>query len=88
MTVNTMSSAPANTTHDSTCDDYEEAADQQTEAFLASCMYDTTTDTDDGYTSSGDGPVQITANMLSDDDVWLFHSDTTPSPATTAAFSP
>jgi hypothetical protein len=87
MTVNTMSSAPANTTHDSTCDEYEDTVDQQTEAFLASCMYDTTTDTDYGYTSSGDGPVRITANMLSDDDVWLMHSDTALPPATTAAFN-
>ncbi len=33
--------------------------------------------TDDGYTSSGDGPVQITANMMSNDELWLLHSDTT-----------
>ncbi len=88
MTVNIMSSAPANTTHDSTCDEYEDIVDQQTEAFLAGCMYDTTTDTDYCYTSSGDGPVQITANMLSDDDIWLLHSDTALPPARTAAFNP
>ena len=87
MTVNTMSSAPANTTHESTCDEYDDAVDQHTEAFLASCMYDATTDTDYGYSSSGDGPVRITANMMSDDDVWLLHSDTALPTATTAAFN-
>jgi hypothetical protein len=88
MTANTMSSsAPANTTHDSTYDDNEDTVDQQTEAFLASCMSDTATYSDYGYTSSGDEPVQISASMLSDDDVWLLHSDTNLPPSTTAAFN-
>jgi hypothetical protein len=75
-----MSSAPANTTPtpEENVDDDEDEASKHTEAFLANLMHEIGgTDTDDGYTSSGDGPIRITANMMYDDDVWLLHSDTT-----------
>ena len=76
-----MSSAPATTNLDTVCDDEEEAAAQHTEAFLASLMFEDNTGTDDGYTSSGEGPVQITANMMSNDEFWLLHPDTTVPPS-------
>ena len=76
-----MSSAPATTNLDTVCDDEEEAAAQHTEAFLASLMFEDNTGTDDGYTSSGEGPVQITANMMSNDELWLLHPDTTVPPS-------
>jgi hypothetical protein len=80
MTANAMSSAPAITNLETVCDDEEEAAAQHTEAFLASLMVEDRTVTDDGYTSSGEGPVHITANMMTNDELWLLHSDTTVPP--------
>ena len=75
MTAHAMSSAQANTTPEVTFDDNEDEASKHTEAFLANLMHEIGgTDTDDGYTSSGDGPIRITANMMYDDDVWLLHS--------------
>jgi hypothetical protein len=73
-----MSSAPAITNLEPDCDDEEETAAQYNEAFLASLVFEDRTGTNDGgYTSSGEGPVQITANMMSNDELWLLHSDTT-----------
>jgi hypothetical protein len=84
MTAHAMSSAPANAPPEVTFDDDKDEASKHTEAFLANLMYEIGgTDTDGGYTSSGDGPIRITANMMYNDDVWLLHSDTAnPEPAT------
>jgi hypothetical protein len=75
MTANAMSSAPANSIPAPDRDDYQEAADLHTEAFLANLMLKVLNG-NDGYTSADEDPVQITANMMANDDLWLLYSYT------------
>ncbi len=70
MTANAMSSAPDTTNYELHSDEYdEEEAARHTEEFLANLLYQSTVE--DGYVSAGDDTVHITANMVTNDDLWF-----------------
>ncbi len=74
MTANTMSSAPATNKNEPNSDEYdEEEAAIHTEEFLANLLYEA--NVEDGYVSAGDGTVHITANMVTNDDLWFTSED-------------
>ena len=65
-----MSSAPDTNNNEPHPDEYdEEEAAIHTEEFLANLLYESTVE--DGYVSAGDDTVHITANMVTDDDLWF-----------------
>ena len=70
MTANVMSSAPNTNKYEPNSDEYdEEEAATHTEEFLANLLYES--NVEDGYVSAGDDIVHITANMVTDDDLWF-----------------
>ena len=67
-----MSSAPDTTTkeYEPHSDEYDDdEAARHTEEFLANLMYQSTVE--DGYASAGDDTVHVTANMVSEVDLWF-----------------
>ena len=79
MTANTVSSAPATNKYEPNSDEYdEEEAAIHTEEFLANLLYES--NVEDGYVSAGDNTVHITANMVTDDDLWFTSEESELSP--------
>ena len=80
MTANNVSSAPTTTAreYDADYDDDESEAARHTEEFFASLMHAAHAE-EDGYISPGQGPVNISANMMNDaDSLWMLSNPDPP----------
>ncbi len=73
MTANELSSAPARTEleYESDNESKHARAARHTEEFLANMLYEVHTQGDENYLPSNDGPVRVTANMISGEEFWI-----------------